>query len=83
MEVFSGYFMTVKPYIKLFLCFYRVCFASIYIFSDSQNPNAGFSNSSSGYTFYPLSINKVGFFFLSINREKIRLFPSSFMGTNF
>ena len=33
MEVFSGYFMTTKPYIYLFLCFYRVCFASIYIFS--------------------------------------------------
>ena len=33
MEVFSGYFMTIKPYIWLFLCFYRVCSASIYIFS--------------------------------------------------
>ena len=31
MEVFSWYFMTVKPYVKLFLCFYRVCFAAIYI----------------------------------------------------
>ena len=35
-----------------------------------------------GYTFYPLSINIVGFF-LSINREKIRLFPSDFMLTYF
>ena len=33
MEVFSGYFVTIKPYILLFLYFYRVCFASIYIFS--------------------------------------------------
>ena len=29
----------------------------------------GFSNAGAGYTFYPLSINRVGFF-LSINREK-------------
>ena len=78
MEVFSGYFMTIKRYIKLFLCFYRVCFASIYIFSAIlKNPNAG-----AGYTFYPLSINRVGFF-LSINREKMQLIPSAFMRTYF
>ena len=33
-------------------------------------------------THYSLSINRVGFF-LSINREKIRLFPSDFMRTYF
>ena len=33
-------------------------------------------------THYSLSINTVGFF-LSINREKIRLFPSDFMRTYF
>ena len=33
-----------------------------------------------GYTLYPLSINRVGFF-LSVNRVKIRLFPSDFMRT--
>ena len=37
-----------------------------------------------GYTFYlhVLSINRVGFF-LSINGEKIRLFPSDYMRTYF
>ena len=43
---------------------------------------ATLSKASAGYTFYPISINRVGFF-LSINREKIRLFPSSYMRTNF
>ena len=46
------------------------------------HPNAGFSNAGAGYTFYPFSIKRVGFF-LSLNREKIRLFPSAFMRTNF
>ena len=35
-----------------------------------------------GYIFLPLSINRVGFF-LSINREKIPLSPSDFVGTYF
>ena len=39
-------------------------------------------NAGAGYTFYPLSINRVGFF-RSISREKIRLFPSVFMCTYF
>ena len=72
MEMFSGYFMTIKPYILLFLCFYRVCFASIYIFSAILKiPTRVFLMPvrGAGYTFYPLSINRVGFF-LSINREK-------------
>ena len=73
MEVFSGYFMTVKPHL---FCF------NIYIFSYSENPNPGFSNAGGGYTFYLLSINRVGFC-LSINRQKNRLFPSAFMRTNF
>ena len=75
--------MTIKPYIKLFLCFYRVCFASIYIFSaDLKISTRVFSYAGAGFTFYPLSINRVGFF-LSVNREKIRLFPSAFMRTYF
>ena len=78
MEVFSGYFMTIKPYIELFLCFYRVCFASLYIFSAILKiPTRVFL-----VTHYSLSINRVGFF-LSINREKIRLLPSDFMRTYF
>ena len=81
MEVFSEYFMTVKPYIYSFLCFCRVCFASIYIYSAILKIPTRVSNASAGYTFYPLSLNRVGFF--SINREKIRLFPSAFMRTNF
>ena len=71
MEVFSGYFMTVKPYIYFFLCFYRVCFASIYIyFQRFLNPNAGFSNAGAGYTFTQIEWD----FFLSINREKMGFF---------
>ena len=78
MEVFSGYFMTIKPYILLFLCFYRVCFASTCIFSTILKiPTRVFL-----VTHYSLSINRVGFF-LSINREKIRLFPSDFMRNYF
>ena len=78
MEVFSGYFMTIKPYIYLFLCFYHGSFASICIFSVILKiPTRVFL-----VTHYSLSINRVGFF-LSINREKIRLFPSDFMHTYF
>ena len=82
-SVFFGYFMTIKPYILLFLCFYRVCFASIYIFF-SEIPTRVFlmPGRGEGYTFYPLSINRGGFF-LSINSEKIRLFPSDVMRTYF
>ena len=65
MEVFSGYFMTIKPknliisvLLPRLFCFY------IYFFSDSKNPNAGFSYAGAGYTFTPLSINTVGFFSL-------------------
>ena len=62
------------------MCFYRVCFASVYILSAILKipmrvflmPVRG-----AGYT-----INRVGFC-LSINREKIRLFPSDFMRTYF
>ena len=83
MEVFSGYFMTIKPYIYLILCFYRVCFASLYIFAAILKISTRvLSYAGAGYTFYPLSINRVGFF-LSINREKIRLYPSFFMRTYF
>ena len=63
-------------FLPCLFCFY------IYFFSDSGNPNEDCSNEGADYTFYPLSINRVGFF-LSINREKIRLFPLAFMGTNF
>ena len=83
--MFSGYFMTIKPYIEIFLCFYRVCFASIYICQAILKiPTRVFllPVHGAGYTFYPLSINRVGFF-LSINREKNRLFPSDFMRTYF
>ena len=73
MEVFSGYFMTIKPYNLLFLCFYRVVLLLyIYIFQRFLNSKRGFSNASASYTFYPLSINREGFF--SINREKIGCF---------
>ena len=58
MEVFSWYFMTVKPYIQLFLCLYRVCFAPKYIFQRFIKSQRGFSNvdAGAGYTFYPLSL---------------------------
>ena len=81
MEVLSGYIMTVSLLYNYF-CAFTAFVLLLYIFSDSENPNAGFSDAGAGYTFYPLSINREGFF-LSINREKIRLFPSAFMRTNF
>ena len=67
MEVFSGYFMTIKPYIYLFLCFYRVCFASIHVYIFSailKIPTQVFlmPERGAGYTHYSLSINRVGFF---------------------
>ena len=40
-------------------------------------PKAGFSYAGAGYTFYPLSINRVGFI-LSINREKKSAISVSF-----
>ena len=50
-------------------------FLLLYIFFQRfLKSQRGFSNASTGYTFYPLSINRVGFF-LSINREKIGCFP--------
>ena len=55
MEVFSCYFITIMPYIQLFLCFYRVCFAVIYIFQRDIKSQRRFSNAGAGYTFYPLS----------------------------
>ena len=51
MEVFSQYFVTVKPYIQLLLCFNRVCFVAIYIFQRFIKSQHGFSNASAGYTF--------------------------------
>ena len=56
MEVFSWYFIIVKPYFQLFLCLYRVCFAAIYIFQRGIKSKRGFSNADAGvgYTFYPL-----------------------------
>ena len=50
-------------------------------FSDFKS-HCRYSIAGAGYKFYPLSINRVGFF-LSINRVKIRLFPSVFMRTYF
>ena len=67
MEVFSGYFMTVTPYIYFFCAFTAfVLLLHIYFqrFLKSERGNVG-----AVYTFYPLSINRVGYF-LSINREK-------------
>ena len=57
MEVFSLYFITVKPYILLFLCFYRICFAAKYIFQRFIKSQRGFSNAGAGagYPFYPHS----------------------------
>ena len=55
------------------MCFYRVCFASIYFSAILKIPTRVFSNAGAGYTFYPLSINRVGFF-VSVNREKFGCF---------
>ena len=54
----------------------------VYFFSEIPTRVFLMPGRGAGYTFYPLSINRGGFF-LSINREKIRLFPSDVMRTYF
>ena len=82
-SVFWVFYDCQALYVIISVLLPRLFFFYIYIYSAiHKNPNAGFSNAGAGYTFYSLSINRVGFF-LSINREKIRLFPSAFMHTNF
>ena len=82
MEVFSGYFMTISLISNYFFAFTAFVLLLYIFFQRFLKSQRRFSYAGAGYTFYPLSINRVGFF-LSINREKIRLFPSVFMRTYF
>ena len=80
-EVFSGYFMTILIIPVLFTAFVLLLYIFFQRFLKSQR---GFflCRCAVRLTHYSLSINRVGFF-LSINREKNRLFPSDFMRTCF
>ena len=78
MEVFSGYFVTISL-ISNYFCAFTAFVLLRYIFFSAilKIPTRVFL-----VTHYSLSMNREGFF-LSINREKIRLFPSDFMRTYF
>ena len=74
LSLISNYFCTFTAFVLLLYIFFQR-------FLKSQR---GFflCRCAVRVTHYSLSINRVGFF-LSINREKIRLFPSDFMRTYF
>ena len=86
MEVFSGYFMTIKPYI--YFCAFTAFVLLLYTFAAILKiPTRVFLMPVRGAGYTLLTLYKYsGIFFLPINREKIRLFeqfPSDFLRTYF
>ena len=77
---YEALYLIISVLLPRLFCFYIYCIFSAILKIPMRvflMPVRG-----AGYTFYPLSINRVGFF-LSMNREKIRLFPSDFIRTYF
>ena len=82
-ENFGDYRELILSLISNYFCAFIAFVLLLYIFFQRfLKSQRGFSNAGADYTFNRLFINRVGFF-LSINREEIRLFPLAFMRTNF